>query len=72
MAERLRRVISEKKFDIGTKKIKITASFGVAGFDSDNAGCEISIDTLINHADKYLYQAKNEGRNKVVGGGLDA
>ena len=72
LSERLRRVISEKKFDIGTKEIKITASFGVAGFNSDNAGCEISIDTLINHADKYLYQAKNEGRNKVVGGGLDA
>lgn len=72
VAERLRQVISEKKFDIGTKKIKITASFGVAGFDSDNAGDEISFDILINHADKYLYQAKNEGRNRVVGGGLSS
>ena len=72
LAERLRKVISEKKFETGTKKIKITASFGVAGFNSDNAGGEISIDTLINHADKYLYQAKNEGRNRVAGGGLDA
>ena len=70
LSERLRRVISEKEFDIGTKKIKITASFGVAGFDSDNDGDEISFDTLINHADKYLYKAKNEGRNRVVGGGL--
>lgn len=72
LAERLRRVISEKKFDIETKKIKITASFGVAGFDSYNAGDEISFDTLINRADKYLYQAKNEGRDRVVGGRLDA
>jgi diguanylate cyclase (GGDEF)-like protein len=72
LAERLRRVISEKKFDIETKKIKITASFGVAGFDSYNAGDEISFDTLINRADKYLYQAKNEGRNRVAGGRLDA
>ena len=70
LSERLRRVISEKKFDIGTKKIKITASFGVAGFDSGNTGDEISFDTLINHADKYLYKAKNEGRNRVVGGRL--
>ncbi len=70
LAERLLRVISEKKFDIGTKKIKITASFGVAGFDSDNAGGEISFDTLINRADEYLYQAKNEGRNRVAGGRL--
>jgi len=72
LAERLRRIISEKRYNIGTKKINITASFGVAGFDSDNAGDEISFDTLINHADKYLYQAKNEGRNRVVGGGLGA
>jgi diguanylate cyclase (GGDEF)-like protein len=72
LSERLRRVISERKFDIGTKKIKITASFGVAGFDSGNAGVEISFDTLLNHADKYLYKAKNEGRNRVAGGGLSA
>lgn len=72
MAERLRRVISEKKFAIGTKKIKITASFGVAGFDSDNAGSQISFDTLINLADKCLYRAKTDGRNRVVGGGLNA
>jgi two-component system, cell cycle response regulator len=72
MAERLRKVISEKKYDIGTKKIKITASFGVAGFDSDNASGEISFDILIRHADNYLYQAKNEGRDRVVGGPLSA
>jgi diguanylate cyclase (GGDEF)-like protein len=72
LAERLRKVISEKKYTIGTKKINITASFGVAGFDSYNAGDEISFDTLINRADKYLYQAKNEGRNRVAGGRLDA
>ena len=72
MSERLRRVISEKKFNLGTKKIKITASFGVAGFNSGNAGDEISFDIMIRHADKYLYQAKNEGRNRVVGGGLGA
>ena len=70
VAERLRHIIYEKKFDIKKKKIKITASFGVAGFNSGNAGDEISFDILIRHADKYLYQAKNEGRNKVVGGGL--
>ncbi|MBW2252376.1 MAG: diguanylate cyclase [Deltaproteobacteria bacterium] len=70
LSERLRRVISEKKYNIGTKKINITASFGVAGFDPDNASNEISFDILIRHADKYLYQAKNEGRNRVVGGGL--
>jgi len=72
LAERLRRVISKKKYNIGTKKINITASFGVAGFDSYSATGEISFDILIRHADKYLYQAKNEGRNRVAGGGLSA
>jgi len=70
MAERLRRVICDKKFDIETKTIKITASFGVTGFDSDNTIGEISFDILIRHADNYLYRAKKEGRNKVVGGRL--
>ncbi|MCP4370764.1 MAG: diguanylate cyclase, partial [Deltaproteobacteria bacterium] len=61
VAERLLRFISESKFDIGTEKIKITASFGVAGFGQDDRLGEISFDILIKAADKYLYQAKNEG-----------
>ncbi len=71
VAERLLRFISESKFDIGTEKIKITASFGVAGFGQDDRLGEISFDILIKAADKYLYQAKNEGRNRVVGGRID-
>ncbi|MCP4368577.1 MAG: diguanylate cyclase, partial [Deltaproteobacteria bacterium] len=71
VAERLLRFISENKFDIGTEKIKITASFGVAGFGQDDRLGEISFDILIKAADKYLYQAKNEGRNRVVGGRID-
>jgi len=72
LAERLRRVIIENKFDIETKKIKISASFGVAGFGPNNRDGEISFDILIKAADKYLYQAKNEGRNRVTGGRIDA
>jgi len=72
LAERLRRFISENKFKIEAKKIKITASFGVAGFDPDNRHGEVSFDIMIKAADKYLYQAKNEGRNRVAGGRIDA
>ena len=71
LAERLRRVIIENKFDIETKKIKISASFGVAGFGPNNRDGEISFDIMIKDADKYLYQAKNEGRNRVAGGRLE-
>lgn len=70
VAERLRRIISERKMDIETEKIKITSSFGVASFDPNNRDGQISFDTLIKDADKHLYQAKNEGRNQVVGGRL--
>ncbi|MFH1293368.1 MAG: hypothetical protein ABIJ44_04485 [Pseudomonadota bacterium] len=31
----------------------------------------ISPEAMISKADKYLYQAKREGRNKVMGGPLD-
>lgn len=63
-AERLRKRVSETEIDIGNKKIKITASFGVASFDPQK-NREMSTDSLINLADQGLYQAKTEGRNRV-------
>jgi diguanylate cyclase (GGDEF)-like protein len=42
------------------KEIGVTVSMGIAQF-SDNQ----SIDEIINNADKYLYQAKNSGRNQI-------
>jgi len=64
-AERLRKIVEKTEINIGEdKKISITASFGVASFDPSKTK-EISSDFLINQADKMLYQAKQEGRNKV-------
>ena len=63
-AERLRKIIERSAIDIGNKKINITASFGVASFDPKRIK-KISSDFLINQADKMLYQAKEEGRNRV-------
>lgn len=63
-AERLREIVEKTKIDIGNKKINITASFGVASFDPNNTK-GLSSDFLINQADKMLYQAKQEGRNRV-------
>ena len=64
-AERLRRIISQKAIKIQGKRIHITASFGVTGLDPDTPDEKISPEAMINQADKYLYQAKQEGRNSV-------
>jgi two-component system cell cycle response regulator len=48
--------------------VSITASFGVTGFDASTSFNNITPETLINTADKYLYEAKKLGRNKVVKG----
>jgi two-component system cell cycle response regulator len=68
LAERLRKQISKKVFKWEGQKISITASFGVTGFDKVSPGGNFSPDDLVDMADQYLYQAKNEGRNKVVSG----
>jgi diguanylate cyclase (GGDEF)-like protein len=68
LAERLRKHISKKVFTWEGEKITITASFGVTGFDQRKAGENFSPDDLIEMADQYLYQAKNQGRNRVVSG----
>ena len=70
MAERLRGELSQRVTDAQDKKISITASFGVAGFSPDTPDERISPEALIKKADKYLYQAKRDGRNRAMGGSL--
>lgn len=60
-AERLRASISAHLVLIDNKTIHYTASFGVAEKVTD----ELSIDALIEKADKALYIAKTEGKNRV-------
>jgi len=71
MAERLRNSISKRKFIFQEKAIHITCSFGISGFDSATSDENISSESLINTADKYLYQCKLEGRNRVKAGYVD-
>jgi two-component system cell cycle response regulator len=68
LAERLRNNISKRKFIFQEKAIRITSSFGISGFDSTTSDENISSESLINTADKYLYQCKLEGRNRVKAG----
>ena len=70
-AERLRQKVSEMVIPAKGEKIQITASFGISGFEGHNSVSNISANALIEEADKCLYQAKGEGRNRVVLTALD-
>jgi diguanylate cyclase (GGDEF)-like protein len=68
LAERLRKNIAKNAIETQEDKISITASFGVTGFNSSTSPKSITPEALIHMADKYLYAAKNQGRNKVISG----
>jgi len=66
-AERCRRAVETTEFSYGGTPIRATISLGVASlFDTDYSQPE----ELIAAADRYLYRAKNSGRNRVDGKGI--
>jgi diguanylate cyclase (GGDEF)-like protein len=61
LIERLREAVAQQVYILEAKPQTITASFGVAQYlTGDNA------QSIINRADKALYQAKATGRNRVI------
>lgn len=62
IAERIRKSIEEMKFNVGTKNIRVTASFGVSACPAEGIN---SAESMIREADKALYSAKINGRNRV-------
>ena len=61
-AERLRRLIMEKRFNIGSITLQITSSFGVSSLRDINSQ---AFDEYYSLADKALYFAKQSGKNRV-------
>ncbi len=63
VAERVRQEVAEEAFRIGGEaELNITASFGVASLAREaETGAQ-----LLKRADKALYQAKEQGRNRVI------
>lgn len=60
-AERLRCLIAELAVPCGLEMLRITVSIGVAELQRSDA----SIDVMLTRADRALYQAKREGRDRV-------
>ena len=65
VAERLREAVAAAPFRISATgtAAEVTTSVGIATLEADGEGA----DSLLRRADKALYQAKNNGRNRVVG-----
>ena len=65
IAERIRRAVAERTFDVETSSepIRATVSIGVAGFPKDGTDAN----ELIHQADLAVYRAKLQGRNRVLG-----
>jgi len=61
VAQRMRERVAAIRFHLDGKTVSFTASLGVACYADELA----SFDGLITLADKYLYMAKQQGRNRV-------
>ena len=62
VAERIRNAIASRPLAINGQQINATVSIGIACYPEDGR----TLDALAARADRALYQAKQEGRNKVV------
>jgi two-component system, cell cycle response regulator len=60
--DRLRQQFGSQIFAFNGQKVKVTASFGITGFQGKEAP---EIGALVRQADKALYAAKRGGRNQV-------
>ena len=62
VGERIRRTVSAKPVVAGSHHVPVTISIGVASCENG----EVEIAPALKRADKALYRAKHEGRNRVI------
>ncbi len=62
VAERIRAAIASRPLALNGEQVSATVSIGIACYPEDGR----TLDALAARADRALYQAKQEGRNKVV------
>ena len=71
-SERVRQRIASTAIDNGEGLLRVTASFGVAAVDGDEARATPTAAELLATADRALYAAKAGGRDRVVVDETDA
>ncbi len=59
--DKVRAVIGKTPFKFKGSPVNITISFGLASFSAED-----SVESVFERADKALYQAKDEGRNRCI------
>ena len=64
VAEHLRQLVAQHPFHYLERKYQVTISLGVAGTSGEDW---LAPSELIRQADENLYEAKRQGRNRVIG-----
>jgi diguanylate cyclase (GGDEF) domain len=65
LAERIRTAIANSSIAVGQEHIIVTVSIGVAAYDMEPEYGSNVLEDMIEKADKALYRAKQNGRNRV-------
>ncbi len=61
VAENVRKKVAQSTVNFRRKRINVTVSIGLAMYPEDG----IDVQPLLNAADRFLYQAKKQGKNTV-------
>ena len=66
LAETLRKTVESAPLAVERKGISATISIGVTVYPASCTNCELGFPKLLDDADAALYQAKRDGRNRMV------